>query len=190
MRKTKLFFEYLGLGLLVCCYFACIGNVENKAKVQKSPNIIWLVGEDQSPEWFPMYGDSTMSLPNLESLSKDAVVFDNAVLPVPVCAPARSALITGMYPSTLGTHNMRTYTSGRKMNQPSLDSLRSYSPVVPDRVKMFTEYLRKEGYYTANGPKEDYNFVKTDAAWDESSDTRHWRKRKEGQPFFAVFNSP
>ncbi|MGB5554304.1 MAG: sulfatase, partial [Flavobacteriaceae bacterium] len=59
---------------------------------------------------------------------------------------------------------------------------------VPNGVKMFPEYLRKHGYYTANGPKEDYNFERTDAAWDESSDTRHWRKRKPGQPFFAVFN--
>jgi len=177
---------------LVALYFlsSCAEKKESNEIVQTKnrPNIIWLVAEDQSPEWFPMYGDSTISLPNLESLSKDAVIFDNAVSPVPVCAPARSSLITGMYPSTLGTHNMRTHTPWREVNEPSLDSLPSYSPVVPDGIKMFTEYLRKEGYYTANGPKEDYNFAKTDAAWDESSTERHWRKRKEGQPFFAVFN--
>ncbi len=152
------------------------------------PNIVWLVAEDQSPEWFPMYGDSTIALPNLEALANDGVVFDNAVAPVPVCAPARSAIITGMYPTTLGTHNMRTHTAWRKINEPLLDSLPSYSPVAPDGVRMFTEYLRKKGYYTANGPKEDYNFEKTDAAWDESSGVRHWRKRKQDQPFFTVFN--
>ncbi len=154
------------------------------------PNIIWLVAEDQSPDWFPMYGDSTISLPNLEALAKDGVVFDNAVAPVPVCAPARSALITGMYPTTLGTHNMRTYAPGRRDGDrpyPGLD-IPSYSPVVPDGVKMFPEYLRQKGYYTANGPKEDYNFKKTDAAWNESSENRHWRKREAEQPFFAVFN--
>ncbi len=152
------------------------------------PNIIWLVAEDQSPEWFPMYGDKSISLPNLESLSADGVTFDNAVAPVPVCAPARSSLITGMYPTTLGTHNMRTHTPWREINEPFLDSLPSYSPVVPEGVRMFTEYLRKEGYYTTNGPKEDYNFEKTDAAWDESSPKRHYRKRAGNQPFFAVFN--
>ncbi|MGB7393585.1 MAG: sulfatase, partial [Pricia sp.] len=155
-----------------------------------TPNIIWLVAEDQSPQWFPMYGDSTISLPNLEALANDGVIFDNAVTPVPVCAPARSALITGMYPTTLGTHNMRTYAPGRREGDrpyPELD-IPSYSPVVPEGVKMFPEYLRKTGYYTANGPKEDYNFEKTDAAWDESSVERHWRKREKNQPFFAVFN--
>ncbi len=152
------------------------------------PNVIWLVAEDQSPEFFPMYGNHTMSLPNLEALSKDAVVFDNAVSPVPVCAPARSAIITGMYPTTLGTHNMRTYAPWAGVdNQPSI-GIPSYSPIVPEGAKMFTEYLRKKGYYCANGPKEDYNFEKTDAAWDESGKDRHWRKRKDGQPFFTVFN--
>lgn len=162
-------------------------NDETSAK-ETRPNIIWLVAEDQSPEWFPMYGDKSISLPNLESLSADGVTFDNAVAPVPVCAPARSSLITGLYPTTLGTHNMRTHTPWRAINEPLLDSLPSYSPVVPEGVRMFTEYLRKEGYYTANGPKEDYNFEKTDAAWDESSSKRHYRKRDGNQPFFAVFN--
>ncbi|MRI00149.1 sulfatase-like hydrolase/transferase [Kriegella sp. EG-1] len=174
--------------------FLLINCAENKTNEivtkKKQPNIVWLVAEDQSPNWFPMYGDSTISLPNLESLVNDGVKFTNAVAPVPVCAPARSSLITGMYPSTLGTHNMRTYAPWRGVGDrpyPNLD-IPSYSPVVPEGVKMFTEYLRKNGYYTANGPKEDYNFEKTEAAWDESSNTRHWRKRKGNQPFFSVFN--
>ena len=156
--------------------------------IASPPNIIWLVAEDQSPEWFPMYGDSTISLPNLEALSNDGIIFTNTVAPVPVCAPARSAIITGMYPTTLGTHNMRTYNAYKQgENQPTI-GIPSYSPIVPEGVKMFTEYLRKLGYYTSNGPKEDYNFAKTDAAWDESSKNHHWRNRKEGQPFFSVFN--
>ena len=170
-------------------FLACKeSSFETIGQNQKSPNIVWLVAEDQSPEWFPMYSNTTIALPFLESLANEGIVYTNAVSPAAVCAPARSAIITGMYPTTLGTHNMRTYTPGREVNQPLLDSLPSYSPVVPDGVSMFTEYLRKKGYYTTNGPKEDYNFEKTDAAWDESSDQRHWRKRKPGQPFFAVFN--
>lgn len=165
---------------------ACNDETNTTAK-KESPNIIWLVAEDQSPEFFPMYGDNTISLPSLATLAKDGVVFDNAFSPVPVCAPARSALITGMYPTTLGTHNMRTHKAWADENEPSLE-IPSYSPIVPDGVKMFTEYLRKEGYYCVNGPKEDYNFAKTEAAWDESSGVRHWRKRNDDQPFFAVFN--
>ena len=184
--------QQISLILAITLTISCANKKENKTLeiTDNLPNIIWLVAEDQSPDFFPMYGDSTISLPSLTALATDGVVFDNAFSPVPVCAPARSALITGMYPTTLGTHNMRTHAPWRGENNkpyPNLD-IPSYSPIVPEGVKMFTEYLRKEGYYCVNGPKEDYNFAKTEAAWDESSKDRHWRKRKEGQPFFAVFN--
>ncbi|MEX0290332.1 MAG: sulfatase [Flavobacteriaceae bacterium] len=154
---------------------------------QTRPNIVWLVAEDQSPYFFPMYGDSTVSLPNLEALANEGVVFTNAYSPVPVCAPARSALITGMYPTSLGTHNMRTYNAYREVNQAEL-GIPSYSPIPPQGVKMFTEYLRAEGYYCTNNAKEDYNFKKTEGAWDQSNKEAHWRNRPEEAPFFSVFN--
>ncbi len=177
------------LSILLTLSFTCKDNAENiSQKIQSQLNIIWLVAEDQSPDWFPMYGDSIQSLPNLESLSHDGVVFTNAVAPVPVCAPARSAIITGMYPTTLGTHNMRTYNAYAKGQNEPLIGIPSYSPLVPDGVKMFTEYLRINGYYTSNGPKEDYNFKKSEAAWSDSSKDHHWRNRESGQPFFSVFN--
>ena len=157
---------------------------ENKKQL---PNIVWLVAEDQSPEFLPIYGDSTVKLPIIESLAKDAIVFNNAYTPAPVCAPARSAIITGLYPTTLGTHNMRTYNSYKKENEPTI-GIPSYSPIVPKGVKMFPQYLRKIGYYTSNNSKEDYNFKKTDGVWDDSSSNAHWKNRAAGQPFFAVFN--
>src|SRR6056297_2217813 len=184
--------KYPILLFFILIFISCVDEEQGKEiqEPKELPNIVWLVAEDQSPDWFSMYGDSTIRLPYLESLSRDGVIFDNAVAPVPVCAPARSALITGMYPSTLGTHNMRTYAPWRGEGESPYPSLGipSYSPVVPNGVKMFTEYLREIGYYTANGPKEDYNFKKTEAAWDESSNKRHWRKRSKSQPFFTVFN--
>lgn len=183
------------LALLSVLIFILAGcRQEQSATLQEeqtSPNIIWLVAEDQSPDWFPMYGDSTMRLPYIEILARDGVTFENAYSPVPVCAPARSSIITGMYPTTLGTHNMRTHAPWRgvpgKKPYETLE-IPSYSPVVPDGVKMFTQYLRERGYYTSNGPKEDYNFKKMESAWDVSSKEHHWSNRNEGQPFFSVYN--
>src|SRR5262249_41206454 len=43
--------------------------------------------------------------------------------------------------------------------------------------------------YCTNNRKEDYNVPKPDGVWDESSAQAHWKNRREGQPFFAVFNS-
>lgn len=174
---------------LILCFGALLffNSCQKSPPKINLPNIIWLVAEDQSPEFFPMYGNSTVSLPYLSDLAKEGVVFENAYSPVPVCAPARSALISGLYPSSLGTHNMRTYNAYNPENQPSI-GIPSYSPPVPKGVKMFTYYLRSMGYYTTNNAKEDYNFKKTAGAWDESSQNAHWKNRAPNQPFFSVFN--
>ena len=84
--------------------------------------------------------------------------------------PARSTIITGVYPPSMGTENMRsTYP-------------------IPESIKFFPQYLRQAGYYCTNNSKEDYNMPKPEGAWDESSKEAHYKNRKEGQPFFAIFN--
>jgi len=98
------------------------------------------------------------------------VRYTNAYAVTGVCAPNRSCLITGVYPSSLGSHDMRSTTR------------------LPAAVKCFPEYLRPAGYYCTNNVKTDYNFPVPRTAWDESSRKAHWRKRKPGQPFFSVFN--
>ncbi len=160
------------------------------------PNIIWLVAEDQSPN-IPAFGDSTIVTPTLDRLAAEGICYDNFFSPAPVCAPARSAIITGMYPNSLGSNHMRTgpWYVGRPPDS-IIQMMRQYFPegvppyeAVPDpKVKMFTEYLRKGGYFTTNNFKQDYQFASTPFAWDENSRQAHWKNRKPGQPFFSVFN--
>ena len=76
---------------------------------------------------------------------------------------------------------MRTYNAYSTENQPEI-GIPSYSPLVPDGVKMFTEYLRKEGYYCTNNAKEDYNFKAPEAVWDVSGKKGHWKNRPDGKP--------
>ena len=166
------------LFLLISGY--CIG--------QESPNFIWLVCEDQSL-FFSMYGDSSANTPNINQLAKDGIVYQNCHTPSPVCAPSRSSLITGMYPTTLGTQHMRSYKQSVEKNSiNSHNSLPYYSakPIKP--IRFFTEDLRTNGYYCTNNSKEDYNMITSPLAWDESSQAAHWKNRQKGQPFFSVFN--
>ncbi len=155
---------------------------------QESPNFLWLVCEDQSL-FFSMYGDSSANTPNIDQLAKDGIVYQNCYSPSPVCAPSRSSLITGMYPTTIGTHNMRAYKKSVSNNSiNSHNSLPFYSPKPKKPIRFFTEDLRAIGYYCTNNSKEDYNMITSPLAWDESSDSANWRNRKFDQPFFSVFN--
>lgn len=170
---------------LTCIFTAC--KTPTPTTESERPNILWLVCEDQSPMFFPFYGDSTIRLPNLEKLAAEGVVYERMYAPVPVCSPARSAIITGNYPSTLGTHNMRVFNPYKSENEESVN-VPSYSPVFPEGVRPFTEYLREAGYYCTNNAKEDYNFEPNENMWDESSRESTWKNRKTKQPFFAVYN--
>jgi uncharacterized sulfatase len=65
--------------------------------------------------------------------------------------------------------------------------MRSLVPM-PAGLPMFPQILREAGYYATNNSKEDYNLAPSGRVWDESSKKAHYKKRKPGQPFFAVFN--
>lgn len=165
---------------------------------QDHPNFLWIVCEDISPT-LPMYGDSTAQTPHLSTLAEEGVIYDLAFAPVGVCAPSRSSIITGMYPTSIGTMHMRTgkdiFSWGKRAYKTSVprldvagDSIREYAVVIPPEVKCFTEYLRTAGYYCTNNQKTDYQFAAPITAWDENNAKAHWRNRPEGAPFFSVFN--
>ena len=157
---------------------------------QNQPNIVWLVAEDQSQYFFPFYGDKSVNLPNISFLLENGIVYDNMNSPYPVCAPARSGIITGMYPSSIGTGNMRAHSDNRIVRGKTEASLEIpyYSSKLAESIKPFTQILIEEGYYCTNNSKRDYNFKLRDEAWDDSSNNASWEKREEGQPFFSIFN--
>ena len=150
----------------------------------RRPNILWVSFEDTNP-FYGCYGDPVARTPNLDRLAAAGCRWPNAFSTAGVCAPARSAVITGMYPISIGTHHMRTAHTNR--STPELPT--PYSAVVPHYVKCFPEYLRAAGYYCTNNVKTDYQFDPPRTAWDELSSEAHWRGRGDpDQPFFAVFN--
>jgi len=138
------------------------------------PNILWITAEDMSPT-LGCYGDKYASTPNIDRLAKESVRYTKAFASAPVCSPSRSCLITGCYPTSLSTQQMRSGFA------------------IPKNMRGFPELLRKRGYYTSNNVKTDYNtgnyaeIIKH--SWNESSAAAHWRKRSaKAQSFFSIFN--
>ena len=136
------------------------------------PNIIWLVTEDNSTDYLRLYSEGGAAMPHVEKLAEQGIVFNHAFSQAPVCSAARSTIISGCYGPRIGAQYHR------KM-QPA---------PMPEGLEMFPVYLRKAGYYTTNNSKEDYNLIKSEEVWDNSSNKATYRDRREGQPFFHVQN--
>ena len=134
------------------------------------PNVLWISSEDHGPH-MGCYGDKYASTPNVDRMAAKGMIYQHVWSCAPVCAPARTTIISGMYPPSTGGEHMR--------------SLVAY----PEGKKMFPQFLREAGYYCSNNSKEDYNLAKPGQVWDDSSKNGHWKNRAAGQPFFAVFNS-
>ena len=167
---------FLLLGFLISC--------SNEKKLIKRPNVVWLVAEDLGL-YIPSFGDSTISTPNLSRLADEGVRYTNVYSVSGVCSPSRASIVTGMYPTSIGAHHMRTLSQQPEAKKKGLIN---YEVVTPPKVKMVSQILRENGYYCTNNKKEDYQFYKSITAWDESSIFAHWRNRANDQNFFSIFN--
>jgi len=145
------------------------------------PNILWIVGENFKLD-LGCYGAQNVHTPNLDRLARDGVRYTKVFATSPVCAPSRSAFMTGYYQTSTDTHNMRSHRD---------DDFR-----LPPGVRPLTHWLQDAGYFTANiktigdrvvgTGKLDLNFVNEGPIY-QSGD---WSQLKAHQPFFAQINTP
>ncbi len=192
MRYNARMLQQIAICVTLCVCFTARATAQTTppSAPSKPLNILWLSTEDMSP-WLACYGDKTAPTPNIDRLAREGVRYANAFATTPVCAPARHTIITGMYATSTGAMHMRNGNPSEaalKRDPRAYDDIPSYEAVPPPAVRCFPEYLRAAGWYATNNAKTDYQFKPPPTAWDESSGKAHWRNRKAGQPFFAVFN--
>ena len=175
--------------------FLTIGTTRAaEALPRERPNILWFVVDDMSAN-FSCYGETAVSTPHVDRLAREGTRFTHAYVTAPVCSPCRSALITGMYQTSIGAHHHRSGRGALKIQ-------------LPEGVEPVPALFRRNGYYTCIGSglpgkdhcgraiperdnkgrpvkrnplgKTDYNFE-----WDPAIyDSHDWAGRRPGQPFF------
>ena len=168
-RRT--FLRNSGLALAAAGWGACASPPEAR------PNILWIIGEDFSPE-LSCYGDPDVQTPRIDRLAEEGVRYTNMCVTAPICSIARSALATGRYQTAINAHNHRSH--------------RDDDYHLPADVGIFTNLFREAGYHTSNlddSPvggtgKTDFNFNLDEKPYDAAD----WAERAEGQPFYAQIN--
>ena len=163
--NRRMFLSSMGLGLGA-------GLLAGRAQAAERPNILWLISEDTSPD-LACYGNPLVHTPVLDRLAAEGTRYDAAYATAPVCSAARSAMMTGMYQTSIGAHNHRSH--------------RDDGYTLPAPVKVITQYFHDAGYFTSighgtnwkKGGKTDWNFTEPEFFRDGID----WGQRKEGQPF-------
>ena len=152
------------------------------AAAETRPNIVWILVDDMSAD-FGCYGQRLIETPNVDRLAREGTRFSRAFTTAPVCSPSRSALITGMYQTSIGAHHHRSGRGEMKLR-------------LPEGVATLPQLFQAAGHYTCIGDgaaeggtarngkgaglgKTDYNF-ETSAPYDGAD----WSGRAPGQPFF------
>ena len=69
---------------------------------KNKPNIVFIWSDQQRQDTMECYGNDWIKTPRLNELANDSYVIDNAYCTQPVCAPARSSVMTGLYPHAAG----------------------------------------------------------------------------------------
>jgi arylsulfatase A-like enzyme len=166
-----------------CCAVGAAAEPERNS----TPNVVWFVVDDMSAN-FSCYGETLITTPNVDRLAAEGVRFSHAFVTAPVCSACRSALITGMYQTSIGAHHHRSGRGKKKIH-------------LAENVKLVPELFQQAGYYTCIGSglpkaasdgrrgglgKTDYNFEWSEQAYDGAD----WAGRKPGQPFFMQVQLP
>lgn len=113
---------------------SCAGATtpERVQSLQTRPNVVLIVLDDMNDYIGYMGGHPQTQTPNIDALAEQSVVFTNAHSNVPVCAPARASMFSGIY-----AHNSKNYGFAKWFENPVLRN-----------SKTIMEYFGENGYDT------------------------------------------
>ncbi len=126
--------------LFALILFTNCNNTAPKPKNSKPPNIIYILADDLGYGDIGVYGQTLFETPNLDRLAKGGMQFLQHYSGSTVCAPSRSALMTGQ-------HTGHTFIRGNSERGFTLENEGQY-PLASEELTI-AEALKEAGYRTA-----------------------------------------
>lgn len=123
---------------IVCCF--CSTAQKHK------PNIIIYLADDLGWKDVGFNGAKVVKTPNLDKLAREGMVFDNAFIASPACAPSRAALLTGLMPARNGAEENHTYPKAG--------------------IEVLTKFFQKNGYKIYAFGKVAHGKMNNECGWD------------------------
>lgn len=128
MNKTTLLLAFIALTGLHSCTLP-------QPKTERQPNIVFIMADDLGIGDLGVYGQQHIATPNIDRLAANGMLFTDFYAGTTVCAPSRSALLTGQ-------HTGHTHIRGNKEIQPE-----GQEPLA-DSIQTLAMVLQQAGYAT------------------------------------------
>lgn len=130
---SRKFMKPLLRSLFVCLALLPVGACISFAETSSKPNIIYILADDLGYGDMSFLGQEKFETPNIDKLAAKGLFFTQHYSGSTVCAPSRSALLTGQ-------HTGHTFVRGNQEVKPE-----GQTPI-PDEVVLLPEMLKEAGY--------------------------------------------
>lgn len=127
-------YTILTLLILSLCSCNSLKKEASEKKINKKPNIVFIMADDLGWGELNTYGSDFNETPNLNKLASQGMRFTQAYAAAPVCSPTRASLMTGQYPARVGITDFLAPKSKRYLE--------------PEKYITINEALSKAGYHT------------------------------------------
>ena len=142
----------MALGLLSFSSCKEIRQEIREVSQQRSPNIVFIISDDQAWTDYGFMGHEHIATPNLDKLAHEGLTFERGYVHTSLCSPSLASIITGIYPRkhmVLG--NDRVLPDDDKGGKPAWQSswrYKNYTTVIEHfkKLNMLPNLLKEKGY--------------------------------------------
>ena len=157
--------------LTISSFFGCLaflraGNVDQ-------PNIVFILGDDQSWKDYGFMGSKVVSTPHIDALAQNGLAFKRGYVAAPICRPSLASMATGLFPHQHGiTGNDVFKTNNRaKLDLPFREAFHKKPSFIKELVKL--GYLAHQSGKWWEGSWQDGGFTHGMTHGDPKKGGRH-----------------
>ena len=110
------------------------------------PNIVLILADDLGTAQLSSFGNTYYETPNIDRLSKEGMLFNQAYTAAAICSPTRASIMTGKHPARL---HLTNYLVGSSPKDKPLLVPNNWQKFLPLKEITIAEMLKTAGYETA-----------------------------------------
>ena len=157
--------------LTISYFFTCLPFL--RADSGDRPNIVFILGDDQSWKDYGFMGSEVVSTPHIDALAENGLTFKRGYVAAPICRPSLASMATGLFPHQHGiTGNDVFKTNNRaKLDLPFRKAFHQKPSLIKELVKI--GYLAHQSGKWWEGSWKDGGFTHGMTHGDPNRKGRH-----------------